>query len=180
MLNYFNKKIFILFVFLFSMCAKNSAEKNDGIKEGMSAPDFNAYDEEGVMHSLSEYKGKKLVLYFYPKDDTPGCTKQACTFRNGFEEFKKNNIQIVGVSNDSVKKHKKFKQKHHLPFTLLSDPKEKIIKCYDAYGLFLNKRKTFLIDEHQIIVKIFDNVDVIENAREILSFFAALDSKSKK
>jgi thioredoxin-dependent peroxiredoxin len=173
-MKFFNIKLFMLaiFSFLFSSCQKNiSSQKDFSLKEGVRAPDFSAPDETGKVHTLADYKGKKLVLYFYPKDNTPGCTKEACAFRDGIEEFRKNGIEVIGVSTDSVKQHKKFKEKHRLPFALLSDPQKQIIKAYQAVGMLWTKRITYLVDEHQTIVKIYYDVDPVSHAKEILSFF---------
>jgi thioredoxin-dependent peroxiredoxin len=148
------------------------------LKQGDKAPDFELKDQKGKTHKLSDYKGK-VVLYFYPKDDTPGCTKEACNFRDDFSEYKKRGITILGISADNPEKHSKFMEKYSLPFTLLSDPEKETIKNYGAYGekrfmgkTFLGiKRMTFLI-EKGIIKKIYPKVDVSEHSKEILDFFS--------
>lgn len=148
----------------------NSSPK--GIKVGNKIPSISLKDETGKLRNLSEFIGNKVVLYFYPKDDTPGCTKEACSLRNQYEEFTKRGIVIIGVSYDSPKSHKKFKEKYNLPFTLLSDKKKKAAKAFGAYkGIlkyFVPARITFLINENGEITHIIDNVDVTTHADKIL------------
>ena len=142
----------------------------------MKAPYFSLSDGNGVKHSLEDYKGKWVILYLYPKDDTPGCTKEACGFRDASVEFAAKNAVILGVSKDSVTSHKKFSQKFALSFPLLSDEKGEIINAYDAWGKkkFLGKefegilRVTILIDPEGEIVKRYENVDPSIHANEIL------------
>ena len=149
------------------------------VKEGESAPDFILKHEDGEIMNLSDFQGQRVVLYFYPKDDTPGCTKEACSFRDADEIFKEKNIKVLGVSPDNEKSHQKFTDKYSLPFQLLSDPDHKIAEAYAAYGeksMYGKKymgvlRKTFLIDEQGKIVKIFDKVKVAEHADEVLQAF---------
>lgn len=142
----------------------------------MKAPDFTLADQEGKDVTLSDYLGKKVVLYFYPKDNTPGCTRQACAFAAAYEEFKNKNIQVIGISKDSAASHKKFAEKYGLPFILLSDPELIAIR---AYGVWQEKklygkvsmgvvRTTFIIDENGNIEKIMPKVKPDTNAREIL------------
>lgn len=134
--------------------------------EGEKAPDFTLEADDGRQISLKDYRGKKVVLYFYPKDDTPGCTREAVEFRDSAKEFEKQGIVIIGVSKDSVKSHQKFKQKHDLPFTLLSDPEGKVLGQYEVwkkkslYGrTFMGtERTTFLIDEKGIVAKVYRKV----------------------
>src|SRR4051812_7616225 len=104
------------------------------LKIGNKAPAFTLADQDGKIHSLSDYAGKKVLLYFYPKDDTPGCTTEACNFRDGYEEFTKMGLVILGVSKDSVKSHKKFAEKFALPFPLLSDETGEVVESYDSWG----------------------------------------------
>lgn len=147
------------------------------IKVGNKAPQFTLPDQDGNMHSLSQYLGKKVLLYFYPKDDTPGCTTEACNFRDGYEEFQKMGLVILGVSKDSVKSHKKFVEKFTLPFPLLSDVEGKVIEKYDSWGLkkFMGReymgivRNSFLIDEEGNIAKIYENIKTKEHAEEVKS-----------
>lgn len=149
------------------------------IKEGGDAPDFTVKDQDGKDVKLSDFQGQKVVLYFYPKDDTPGCTKEACSLRDGFSIFEARGIKILGVSPDSEASHQKFISKFNLPFTLLADANHAIADAYDSYGekKFMGKtytgvlRKTFLIDEAGKIKKIFDKVKVEEHADEILRAF---------
>lgn len=149
------------------------------LKEGDIAPDFTAKNQDGSDVKLSDFKGKKVVLYFYPKDDTPGCTKEACSFRDSFYLFEQRGIKILGVSNDDEKKHQKFISKYDLPFDLLADTDKEIVNKYGVYGeksMYGKKymgihRKTFLIDENGKIAKIFDKVKVSEHADEVLQAF---------
>ena len=146
------------------------------VKEGGKAPDFKLKNQNGETVKLSDERGKKIVLYFYPKDDTPGCTKQACSLRDGFKELQKAGITVYGVSMDTEAKHQKFIAKYDLPFDLLIDEDHKVADKYGAYGekKFMGKtydgilRKTFLIDEEGKIKKIFDKVKVSEHATEVL------------
>jgi thioredoxin-dependent peroxiredoxin len=147
------------------------------IKEGMKAPAFKGKDQNGNAISLADYKGQKLVLYFYPQDDTPTCTVQACNLRDNFGLLKKNGFVVLGVSPDEEKKHKKFETKYDLPFTLIADPEHTIIDKYDVWGekqLYGKKymglhRTTFLIDEKGIIKKIFLKPKSKQHTEEILA-----------
>lgn len=142
----------------------------------MQAFDFSLPDQEGKVHKLSDYRGQFVVLYFYPKDDTPGCTVEACSFRDNQELFKENGIVILGVSKDTVLSHKKFAKKHNLRFTIFSDVEKKVIKKYGAWGVkkFLGKtfegvlRKTYLIDKEGNIIKTYDKVNPLTHTEEIL------------
>lgn len=143
----------------------------------MKAPAFELPDQEGTLHSLKQYKGKWVILYFYPKDDTPGCTKEACSFRDSSAEFKKLGVVILGVSKDSVASHKKFAEKYHLNFPILSDESKKTIVAYNAWGekKFMGrvfegvKRTTALIDPEGNIKKVYENVNPLVHAKEVLS-----------
>jgi peroxiredoxin Q/BCP len=149
------------------------------IKEGDAAPDFEARDAEGNTVKLSDLRGQKVVLYFYPKDDTPGCTKEACSFRDGFAEYERRGIKVLGVSTDDEKSHRKFAEKYSLPFTLLADTDHAVADAYGVYGekQFMGRnymgvnRVTFLIDEQGRVVKVFDKVKVDEHADEVLKAF---------
>ncbi len=140
------------------------------------APDFTLPDQNGIDHSLKDYIGKWIVLYFYPKDDTPGCTKEACGFRDIALQYKEKDISVIGISKDSVASHKKFAEKHNLSFTLLSDESKETIKAYGAWGekKFMGrvfdgiKRISFLIAPDQTIQKEYAKVDVFNHAKEIL------------
>ncbi len=133
---------------------------------GTKAPDFSLPDQNGDIHTLSEYRGKKVILYFYPKDNTPGCSKQAAGYSQKVEEFKKKDVVILGISKDSIASHKKFEEKYGLNFTILSDPEHEVIKKYDAWKEKKNYgkvymgilRTTYLIDEDGIIIKANDKV----------------------
>ena len=146
------------------------------LKEGVKAPYFEAEDTGGNKVKLSDFKGKNLVLYFYPKDDTPGCTKEACSFRDNIDGIKKLNAEILGVSGDSMESHQKFTKKYSLNFPLIVDFDNKIAKDYGVYGekSFLGRnymgitRSTFVIDGKGIIKKIFYKVKVEEHAREVV------------
>ena len=149
------------------------------LKEGDKAPDFAAPDADGNVIRLKDLRGKNVVLYFYPKDDTPGCTKEACAFRDSFSKFKKRGIEVLGVSLDSEKSHQKFAQKFRLPFRLLADTEKKVSESYGTYGKkkFMgreymgNHRMTFLIDEKGKIKKVFEKVKPDEHAEEVLAAF---------
>lgn len=143
---------------------------------GIKAPEFTLPDQNGKMHSLSDYLGQKVILYFYPKDNTSGCTKQACNFAELMPQFKEKGAVILGVSKDSVASHKKFEEKYGLPFTLLADTEKTVI---EAYGVWQEKknygkvtmgvvRSTYLIDEKGIIVKAFGGVKAAENPQQML------------
>ena len=146
------------------------------VSEGEEAPDFTLQADDGREVSLSDYRSKKIVLYFYPKDGTPGCTREAIEFRDMVKEFGKEDIVILGVSKDSVQLHQKFKRKHELPFTLLSDPEGKVLDLYGVwkkkslYGrTFMGtKRTTFLIDEKGIVKKVYRKVKVKGHAQACL------------
>lgn len=144
---------------------------------GTKAPDFTLYDKDGNAVSLSDFIGQKVVLYFYPKDNTPGCTRQACAFAAAYDEFRSINVQVIGISKDSVKSHLNFAEKHSLPFILLSDPERDAI---EKFGVWQEKkccgkvsmgvvRTTFIIDENGIIENIMPKVKPDTNAAEILS-----------
>lgn len=150
------------------------------LKEGDEAPNFTAKDQTGADVKLSDFLGRRVVLYFYPKDDTPGCTKQACSLRDGFADFERANIKVLGVSMDDEASHRKFISKYDLPFTLLTDAEHSLADAYGSYGekSFAGKnymgvlRKTFLIDEQGKIKRVFDKVKVESHADEVLRAFA--------
>ena len=143
----------------------------------MNAPDFTLLDKNGQAVSLSDFRGKKVVLYFYPKDNTPGCTRQACAFAGAYAEFERRGMAVIGISRDSVASHEKFAEKYSLPFTLLSDPERVVI---EAYGVWQEKklygkvsfgvvRTTFLIDESGIVTHVLKKVKPDTNAADILA-----------
>ena len=145
------------------------------LKLGTKAPDFKLEDQKGEVHQLSDYLGKKVILYFYPKDNTSGCPKQACSFAQVYPDILEKNAVILGVSKDSVKSHKKFQEKYNLPFTLLADPDHKVIEAYDVwkekkmYGKTYMGivRSTYLINEEGIIVKALEKVKPADNPKEM-------------
>jgi peroxiredoxin Q/BCP len=145
-------------------------------KEGDKAPDFTAKDQNGKTVSLSDFKGKKVILYFYPKDDTPGCTAEACSFRDNYQFMLTKGFAVIGVSTDDEKSHKKFETKFNLPFPLIADPDKNIV---DAYGVWVEKnmygkkymgtaRTTFLIDANGIITKVIDKVDTKNSSQQVI------------
>lgn len=149
------------------------------LKEGDKAPDFKARDTDGNQVKLSAFRGQKVVLYFYPRDDTPGCTKEACSFRDSHSKLTRRGIKVLGISLDSEASHKKFAAKYDLPFTLLSDPERSVSEAYGTYGekKFMGRtymglhRMTFLIDEKGRIKKIFNKVKPEGHADQVLEAF---------
>ncbi|MBQ4341552.1 MAG: thioredoxin-dependent thiol peroxidase [Clostridia bacterium] len=150
------------------------------LEKGSQAPDFTLNDKDGNPVSLSDFKGRKVVLYFYPKDNTPGCTRQACAFAGAYERFREKDIAVIGVSRDSVASHVKFAEKYSLPFVLLSDPE---LKAIEAYGVWQEKRNygkvsmgvvrtTFIIDENGVIAAVMPKVKPDTNAAEVLELLA--------
>ena len=150
------------------------------LEVGMIAPDFSLLDKDGNMVHLSDFAGRRVVLYFYPKDSTPGCTRQACAFAASFQEFQKQGIVVIGISKDSVASHLKFARKYELPFLLLSDPE---LQAIQAYGVWQEKklygkvsmgvvRTTYIINEQGIIEKVMPKVKPDTNAAEILDYLA--------
>ena len=146
------------------------------LEEGMQAPAFTLVDKDGKLVSISDFLGKKVVLYFYPKDNTPGCTRQACAFASAYSEFERKNAVVIGISKDSVSSHEKFAEKYNLPFILLSDPE---LQAIHAYGVWQEKklygktsmgvvRTTFLINEQGNIIKIMSKVKPDTNAADLL------------
>ena len=150
------------------------------LKEGTKAPDFSLNDKDGNQVTLSDFLGKKVVLYFYPKDNTPGCTRQACAFASAYEQFKNQEIAVIGISKDSVKSHQNFAAKYELPFVLLSDPELEAIKAYDVwqekklYGKVSMGvvRTTYIIDENGMIEKTMEKVKPDTNAADILAYLS--------
>ena len=146
------------------------------MKAGDKAPDFRLKDQSGKVHKLPDYKGQWLLLYFYPKDDTPGCTVEACTIRDAWSKFKKAKLNVLGISVDPVKSHEKFAKKYSLPFTLLADEYKEVVQAYGVWGKkkFMGKeylgtsRSSFLIDPKGKIAKIYEKVKPEEHAEEVL------------
>ena len=149
------------------------------LKEGDAAPDFTSRDAEGNAVRLSDFRGRNVVLYFYPKDDTPGCTKEACSFRDASDVYGREGVKVLGVSLDDEASHRAFAEKYRLPFTLLADTDRSVSEAYGVYGerTFAGRkymglaRKTFLIDPEGRIKKIFDKVNVEQHADEVLAAF---------
>ena len=147
----------------------------NALKEGDSAPDFSGTDQNGNPIKLSDFSGKKLILYFYPKDDTPGCTKEACNLRDNYNELKNNDFEVIGVSADNSAKHLKFIDKYDLPFSLIADTEKSVINAYQCWGpkKFMGReyegilRKTFVI-EYNTIVKIFEKVKTADHFQQIM------------
>ena len=146
------------------------------LETGIKAPEFTLPDQNGTLHSLSDYRGKKVILYFYPKDSTAGCTRQACGFAERYPQFTEQGAVVLGVSKDSVASHKKFEEKYSLPFTLLADPERTVIEAYDVWhekkmagkvsmGVV---RSTYLIDEDGVIVRALSSVTAADNPQQML------------
>ena len=146
------------------------------LQVGTAAPDFSLPDQNGVLHSLADYRGKKVILYFYPKDMTSGCTKQACGFSERMPHFLEKGVVVLGVSRDSVQSHKRFEEKYGLAFPLLADPERKVIEAYDVWKEKVNYgkvsfgivRTTYLIDENGVIIRAQDRVKAADNPEEML------------
>ncbi len=146
------------------------------LTEGQKAPAFSGKDQQGKKVSLADFKGKKLVIFFYPEDDTPTCTQQACNLRDNYSLLTKNGFEVVGISPDDVAKHAKYQAKYDLPFTLVADPDHKIIDKYDVWGeknMYGRKymglfRTTYVIDEAGVIIKVFKKPKVKQHAEEII------------
>ena len=153
------------------------------ISSGILAPEFTLQDENGLEHSLSNYRGKPLILYFYPKDDTPGCTTEACNFRDDYSKYQEAQVVIIGISLDTSRAHKKFKNKYDLPFTLLADENHSVCDLYGTWGpkQFMGKsyegvlRTTFLIDSQGYIRKVFKNVKPAEHSAEVLEALSQVE-----
>jgi len=153
------------------------------ISAGIPAPEFEMLDDTNTLCKLSDFRGRNVVLYFYPADDTPGCTKEACNFRDDYSAYEKANVVVLGVSPDSVDSHVKFKKKFQLPFPLLADDEHKVCDAYGVWGpkKFMGKsyegvlRTTFLIDGNGNIVKVFENVRPAEHSVEVLSVLGAVN-----
>ena len=150
------------------------------LEVGTKAPDFALPDQNGTVHTLEEYRGKKLILYFYPKDNTAGCTKQACGFSDRYPQFLEKGVEVVGVSKDSVASHKRFEEKQGLKFTILADPDLECIQAYDVWhekkmagNVYMGVvRTTYLIDEEGIIIKASDKVKAADNPQQMLEELA--------
>ena len=149
------------------------------IQENTKAPNFDLENLEGKKISLSDFLGKSVVLYFYPKDDTPGCTTEACNFRDDYTEYQEQDIEIIGVSPDDAESHAKFKSKYSLPFLLLADPAHKVCDLYGVLGKMKNfgkeyfgvVRTTFLINKEGIVIKVFEGVKPANHSEEVIAAF---------
>lgn len=164
---------FFRWITVFLLCITTvqfSVAKKSKLKVGDTAPGFVLQGDDGKNYKLSDFKNQKVVLFFYPLDDSAQCTKEACSLAQGFPQYKKNNIQLFGINHESIKSHTKFKKKHNLPFILLSDPSCAVIKAYGAYSALFIKRITFLID-HGKIVSILRDIDVHNHADQIIKAF---------
>ena len=146
------------------------------LEVGTKAPDFTLPDQDATMHSLADYRGKKVILYFYPKDNTSGCTKQACGFSERYPHFREKGVEVLGVSKDSVESNKRFEEKYGLAFPLLADPERKVLEAYDVWKEKTNYgkvsmgvvRTTYLIDENGMIIRAQDKVKAAENPEEMM------------
>lgn len=155
-------------------------------KVNSQAPNFSLLDESGVLRSLADYNGSWVLLYFYPKDDTPGCTKEACYLRDNFPDFKNLNTVVLGISADSVESHKKFKEKYNLPFSLLADTQKEVIKSYGVWQKkkFMGKeyegisRTSFLIDPSGKIKRVYENVDPKKHANDVVVDLSSLQKQN--
>ncbi|HEY9122538.1 MAG TPA: thioredoxin-dependent thiol peroxidase [Brevefilum sp.] len=151
------------------------------LSEGVKAPGFELLDSEGKLHKLSDYTGETIVVYFYPKDDTPGCTKEACSFRDSYADFKQAGVTIIGISPDKVESHKKFKEKYALPFTLLADPDHAVCEAFGVWGLKKAYgreyegvfRTTYVIGPEGEIKRVFENVKPSDHSQEVLDAIVA-------
>ena len=155
----------------------NCCAKKTTVAVGQKAPNFSLMDATGKVYNLSDFRGKKFALYFFPKAGTPYCTREARSLRDKSTTLKEKGITIIGISSDSRKKLKDFSARYNLPFLLLSDPNQSVIKAYGTKGFFFNKRKTFLINEQGIIVSIITKVNVDNHAQQIIDGFASIEKE---
>lgn len=147
------------------------------LSAGNQAPEFELMDNEGKLHKLSDYQGQTIVVYFYPKDDTPGCTKEACSFRDAYADFREAGIEVIGISPDNEKSHSKFIQKYELPFVLLSDPDHQVCEAFGVWGLkkYMGReyegvyRTTFVIGPDGVVKRVFENVKPADHSHEVLA-----------
>lgn len=160
---------------LFACTKSPSTKEKNMTTTSQEAPQFTLLDQDNKSHSLADYADQYVLVYFYPKDDTPGCTKEACMIRDSYNGFEERNIKVFGISADNPASHKKFVEKYHLPFTLLSDEKKEMAKLYKADGIFL-KRISYLIGPGNKIIKFYENVDPASHAGEILADFDKINN----
>ena len=160
------KKLFLIF-FLLSYAFSQ-------LPINIQAPGFTLPDANGISHTLSDYQGQFVILYFYPKDNTPGCTLEACSFRDNFSEIRAQNTIILGVSWDSSENHASFTKKHSLPFTLLSDIEGDVTKKYESAGWFMPKRYTYIVNPKGKIIKVYTKFDISTHSEEIITFIKSI------
>jgi len=164
-----------------AFAAVGADEAMGGPQDGQLAPDFRLQDQKGEWHTLAQYHGKWVVLYFYPKDDTPGCTTEVCTFRDDVAKLHKQNAEVLGVSLDDVKSHEQFAEKYHVPFPLLSDNTQATAKTYGVLATHLNfsyaRRETFLIDPQGKVARHYKDVDPKANSGQVLADLETLKKK---
>lgn len=163
----------ILFVLLLALfvpaCGKGDAARTELLRPGTAAPAFSAMDQAGQWRTLDEYRGKWVVLYFYPKDETPGCTKEACAFRDAYQNYEREGVTILGVSTDTAQSHAAFAKAHNLPFPLLADPDSKVLALFGVSSTMgLAHRVSFLIAPDGKVARTFDSVDPVVHASEVL------------
>jgi thioredoxin-dependent peroxiredoxin len=171
-----------LFMGLFVLFGFGTVSSRTPVPEiGQPAPDFTLKDQAGVSHTLSDYRGEWVLVYFYPKDDTPGCTTEACSFRDRYEEIRQSSLKIFGISTDDVSSHEKFAEKYNLPFDLLADPDGQVVQEYGVKQPLINiaKRHSFLIDPDGIIRKIYEKVTPADHPEEILADLKQLQKNWK-
>jgi len=170
---------FLLILLLAFSLGLGMAFAGNGLETGSPAPDFTLTDQNGDPHTLSEYQGRWVLVYFYPKDDTPGCTMEACTFRDRYADFKTAELKVFGVSTDGIESHKKFAEKYDLPFSLLADTSAAVTKLYGVKmpAVRVAKRHSFLIDPEGTIRKIYRNVTPADHPEDILEDLKALKKK---
>ena len=159
-----------LYLLLTGFAAAALSSDSTSVETGNPAPDFTLKDQNGDEHSLSAYKGQWVVLYFYPKDETPGCTTEACTFRDRYQDFRKADITVIGISTDNVKSHKTFADKYNLPFTLLADSTGEVARMYGTKLPLIktSRRESFLIDPQGIVRKVYKKVTPADHPEQIL------------
>jgi peroxiredoxin Q/BCP len=174
-------KRFILIMSATALLLAGTSSLAEQIQKGDPAPDFELKDQSGQLHSMEDYRGKWVALYFYPKDDTPGCTTEACEFRDNIFAFKNLNCQILGISLDNVESHKEFAEKYELPFPLLADTAGTTADAYGVKSKFMGitvaKRQTFLIDPHGNVAKHYKEVDPDTHSQELLADLEALNAE---
>jgi peroxiredoxin Q/BCP len=177
----FNIQYAVLCLLLLGFVAGNIFAGGTRVETGKPAPDFTLKDQNGHEYSLSDFKGQWVLIYFYPKDDTPGCTTEACTFRDRYADIQTSELNVIGISTDDVKSHKSFSAKYNLPFTLLADTSGEVSKIYGTKFPIINtaKRQSFLIDPKGIVRKIYEKVTPADHPEEILEDLKKLKEDKK-